>query len=321
MPFIPDSQYRPPVGFGNPHVQTVYPTLFRRVEGVSYQRERIDTVDGDFLDLDFSPIGTRRLAIVLHGLEGDSSRSYMKGMVKAVNRGGWDALAVNFRGCSGEPNRKLRLYHSGDTADLARVVDHVLSTGRYDELALIGFSLGGNVILKYLGEQGKQTPPAIRRAATFSVPCDLSACSVEIGRLRNRLYLKRFLVMLRVKIKAKMALRPGEIDDRDWEKMKSLKDFDNRYTAPLHGFTDAEDYYVRASSKPFLESISVPTLIVNAADDPFLSETCFPRREAESNGNLFLEIPKHGGHVGFVSFNVLGEFWSEARAASFLSCR
>lgn len=321
MPFISESRYRAPFGFGNPHVQTVYPTLFRKVSGVSYHRERIETPDGDFLDLDRSPVGTRRLAIVLHGLEGDSTRSYMKGMVKAVNRAGWDALALNFRGCSGEPNRQLRLYHSGETGDLARVVEHVLAGDAYEELALIGFSLGGNVILKYLGERGAEVHPAIRKAATFSVPCDLSACSVEIGRLSNRLYLKRFLVMLRKKIRAKMELRPGEIDDRDWEEMKSLKDFDDRYTAPLHGFKDAEDYYVQSSSKPFLQTIAVPTLVANAADDPFLSKTCYPFRESETNPNLFLEIPKHGGHVGFVSFNEREEYWSESRAVSFLNDR
>lgn len=321
MPVIHESDYRPPVGFGNPHVQTVYPTLFRRVCGVAYQRERIETADNDFLDLDLSPAGTRRLAIVLHGLEGDSTRPYMRGMVKAVNSGGWDALALNFRGCSGEPNRNLRLYHSGETGDLALVVDHMISKDRYDELALIGFSLGGNVILKYLGERGKNVPSVITKAVTFSAPCDLSACSGEIGRLANRLYLKRFLVMLRGKIRAKMALRPGEIDDRDWEKMKSLKDFDDRYTAPLHGFKDAEDYYAQSSSKRFLQNISVPTLVVNAADDPFLAKTCFPHVEAESNGNFFLEIPKHGGHVGFVSFNDRGEYWSESRAVSFLNGR
>lgn len=318
MPLITESDYRAPVGFGNPHVQTVYPTLFRKVKEVSYSRERIETPDGDFLDLDWSVVGARRLAIVLHGLEGDSSRSYMKGMVKAVNRVGWDALAMNFRGCSGEPNRMLRLYHSGETGDLACAVDHVSAGNSYDELALIGFSLGGNVILKYLGERGSEVNPAIRRAATFSVPCDLSACSGEIGRLANRFYLKRFLVMLRGKIRAKMKLMPGLIDDRDWETMKSLKDFDDRYTGPLHGFKDAEDYYAQSSSKRFLRNISVPTLLVNASDDPFLAGTCFPRGEAESNDNFFLEIPRHGGHVGFVSFNERGEYWSESRAVSFL---
>ena len=145
---------RPPLFCSNTHIQTVIPTLFRKVSGVTYQRERIDTPDGDFLDLDWSRVGSKRLAIVLHGLEGNSTRSYMMGMVKALNRGAWDALAVNFRGCGGEPNRRLQMYHSGETGDLQTVIRHVSENDKYSALALVGSSLGGNVILKYLGEQG-----------------------------------------------------------------------------------------------------------------------------------------------------------------------
>ncbi|MFH0822398.1 MAG: alpha/beta fold hydrolase, partial [Pseudomonadota bacterium] len=153
MPIISPSSYKAPLFCSNPHLQTIFPTILRRISGVEYQRRRIDTPDGDFLDLDWSVIGSPRLSIILHGLEGDSKRAYVMGMVRVLNRRGWDAVAVNFRGCGGEPNRKLQMYHSGETGDVATVIKHAAAMGTYEELFLVGFSLGGNVILKYLGER------------------------------------------------------------------------------------------------------------------------------------------------------------------------
>ena len=318
MPFIAQSDYVAPLLRSNPHIQTIVPTIFRKVAGVEYDRRRIETPDGDFLDLDFSRVGSLRLAIVLHGLEGDSGRPYMMGMVKALNRNGWDALALNFRGCGGEPNRKLRMYHSGETEDLQTVIGHVASLGVYSDLALVGFSLGGNVILKYLGEKGVETHPLIKAAVAVSVPCDLKACSDRLEEFINRPYLKRFFRLLREKIRSKAMIMPGQIDDMGYEQLRTLKEFDDRYTAPLHGFRDADDYYEKASSRQFLSNISIRTLLINSADDPFLSESCYPREESEANPYLFLEIPRNGGHVGFMASNALGEYWSETRAASFL---
>ena len=318
MPVIPQSAYKAPLLCSNPHIQTIVPTLFRKVYGVTYQRERIETPDGDFLDLDWSRVGAKRLAVVLHGLEGNSTRSYIMGMVKALNRSAWDALAVNFRGCGGEPNRKLRMYHSGETEDIQTVIRHVSELANYSELALVGFSLGGNVILKYLGEQRGKTHSMIKAVVTISVPCDLKASSVRISALMNRLYLKRFLGMLHEKMKAKALMAPEKIDLRGYDKIRTLKEFDDRYTAPLHGFKDAYDYYEKSSSRQFLNRISVPTLLINAADDPFLSASCYPVEEAKANPNLFLEVPKHGGHVGFMASNNDGEYWSETRAVAFL---
>ncbi len=319
MPLISPSSYRAPLMFSNPHVQTVFPSLFRRVSGVHYQRHRIDTPDGDFLDLDKSAVGSRRLAIILHGLEGDSSRTYVLGMVRAVNRRGWDALAVNFRGCSGVSNKRLRFYHSGDTQDLEAVILQVTADEKYSELALIGFSLGGNVILKYLGERGTQTNSLITKAVAFSVPCDLESSSNHLARSANRIYLKRFLRLLREKIRMKMAIMPGQINDHDYKTIKTFKEFDDRYTAPMFGFSGAEDYWRKASCKPFLASISIPTLLINAADDPFLTDLCYPTEEAKNNPGFFLEIPKFGGHVGFLAFNSAREYWSESRTVSFLA--
>ncbi len=297
----------------------MFPSLFRRVRSVHYQRERIETPDGDFLDLDWSRNGSSRLVILLHGLEGDSTRAYMLGMAKALNNAGWDAASLNFRGCSGECNRRLGFYHSGETEDLHTVISHVVEQHTYSDIALVGFSLGGNVILKYLGEQGKRTHPLIKKAVAFSVPCDLASSSEKISRAANSIYLKRFLRMLRKKIRMKMRIMSDAINDRDYRLIKTFKDFDNRYTAPIFGFKDAEDYWEKASCKPLLSRISIPTLLVNAADDPFLTRACYPYEEAGANPMLLLEIPQFGGHVGFVTFNGKGEYWSESRAVSFLS--
>jgi uncharacterized protein len=303
----------------NPHVQTVIPSLLRKVRGVRYQRQRIDTPDGDFLDLDWSRMGAGRLAIVLHGMEGDSGRHYVLGMAKALNRGGWDAVAMNFRGCSGECNKKPRFYHSGDTEDLQTAVSYVIAGNNYSELALIGFSLGGNVILKYLGEKAGNVHPSVKKAVTFSVPCDLTACGDKISKSGGGIYLKRFLRLLHKKIKMKMRVMPGSIDDKAYNQIKTLKDFDDRYTAPLHGFRDALDYYEKSSCGPFLRNISIPTLLVNSADDPFLAEAAYPVREARASAHLALEVPDFGGHVGFMAFNRSGEYWSESRAVAFLN--
>lgn len=321
MPIVPESSYVPPLFFSNPHVQTVFPSVFRKVTGVRYVRERVITPDDDFVDVDLSLIGSKRLAIVLHGLEGSSERSYVLGMVKALNRAGWDAAAMNFRGCSGESNRQLRFYHSGDTGDLQTAVSHLRATRAHTALALVGFSLGGNVILKYLGERGESLDSLIQGAVVMSVPCDLPSGSIKLQQSSNRLYMKRFLKMLREKIRMKMPIMPERIDDKGYERIKTFRDFDDRYTAPMFGFADAYDYWEKASSKPLLSAIRVPTLLINAADDPFLAPPCYPVEEAQTNPHLFLEVPRHGGHVGFLSFNSRGEYWSETRTVAFLNSR
>jgi predicted alpha/beta-fold hydrolase len=318
MPIVAHSTYVPPPFLANGHLQTLLPALFRRVRGVIYERERITTPDGDFLDLDWAGKGSRHLAIIAHGLEGDSKRAYALGMVRALLRNGWDAVVWNARGCSGEPNRALRFTHSGATEDLQTVLAHVISTRHHDELALIGFSLGGNLTLKYLGECGRELNPRIKKAVVLSVPCDLQSSSIQLARQANQIYMRRFLMSLRQKIRAKMKIMPGKIDDRDYGQLRTFKDFDDRYTASIHGFADAEDYWRQSSSRPFLKSISIPTLLINARNDPFLAERCYPISEAEANSNIHLEMPASGGHVGFITFNHQGEYWSEARALSFV---
>ena len=239
-------------------------------------------------------------------------------MVKALSRNGWDAVVWNARGCSGEPNRVLRFTHSGAIEDLQTVISHVMGTRDYEELALLGFSLGGNLTLKYLGERGRELDPRIKKAVAFSVPCDLQSSSLQLAGWTNQLYMRRFLISLRQKIRAKMKLMPGKIDDCDYGEIRTFKDFDDRYTAPIHGFADAEDYWHQCSCRPVLKNVSVPTLLINARNDPFLAEPCFPIAEAGANPRLHLEMPASGGHVGFITFNHQGEYWSESRAISFL---
>lgn len=286
---------------------------------VHYARERITTPDDDVLDLDWSRAGARRVAILSHGLEGSSERGYMRGMAHALNRAGWDALAWNFRGCAGEPNRTLRFYHSGATDDLHTVIQHVISTGRYDSIALIGFSLGGNITLKYLGERGTDLDPAIAGGIAFSVPCDLRSSAMRLAHPANSIYMRRFLATLRQKVREKMKLMPGSLHDAGLDDISTFQEFDDAYTAPLHGFRDAEDYWHQCSSRRYLEGIRLPALLVNAKDDPFLAPECFPVKEARSSPYLFLEIPSSGGHVGFLGRDATNRYWMEARAVAFLS--
>ncbi len=302
---------------GNGHVQTIFPSLFRRIDAVSYNRERILTPDDDFLDLDWSRTGHRRLAIISHGLEGDSERAYVKGMVRALNRSGWDGLAWNFRGCSGQANRRLRSYHSGSYDDLTTVIEHAAATGNYLEIALMGFSIGGNITLLYLGKNRSRVNPLVSCAAVLSVPCDLAASARALAQPANRVYMQRFIKLLHQKIKAKIEIMPERINDEGYARIKNFKDFDNRYTAPINGFQDADVYWHQCSSKPWITAIALPTLIISAANDPFLTAACYPAREAAANQKVTLERPASGGHVGFIQFNNNGFYWSEKRIAEF----
>lgn len=324
VPLLSSSTYQPPRLLRNGHLLSVWPSVVRRVSDVAYSRERITTPDGDFLDLDWSLAESRAgggndLVIISHGLEGASERSYMRGMARAMNRAGRDALCWNYRGCSGEPNRLLRSYHSGATDDLEVVIRHALDTKGYRRVALVGFSLGGNITLKYLGERGPSVDPAITRAVAFSVPCDLRSSSMALARPTNSIYMRRFLVSLRAKMLAKESLMAAPIDHEELRRMRTFQEFDDRFTAPLHGFRDAEDYWRQSSSRQFLGGITIPTLLVNALDDPFLDTPCYPYEEARQSNHLWLETPHHGGHVGFVSFASNGEYWSEQRAVEHLS--
>lgn len=309
--------YIAPWWMSNRHFQTIYPSLCRRVEDRFFTRERIETDDGDFLDLDWARRGKRKLLVLSHGLEGHSRRPYMLGMARAAIAEDWDVVAWNFRSCSGEPNRTLTTYHSGETRDLARVVDLAAAQG-YQQIALIGFSIGGNKTLLYLGREAPSHPPALCGAVVFSVPCDLASSSQRLAERRNRLYMNNFLSSFEAKLKQKQSLFPGQIDLRGFAKIKNFKDYDERYTAPMNGFASAEQYWRESSSNPYIPSIKVPTLLISALDDPFLAPECFPYREAASNSAFTLEVTPHGGHVGYIRFRS-ERYWSELRAMQFLS--
>ena len=299
MPLVP-SNYKPPFPFRNGHFSTVYSGMFRKVHGLTQNRERIDLPDGDFLDLDWSEsvLPTQKMVILLHGLEGDAQRHYITGSAKHLNQNGFDACAVNFRGCSGEPNRLYRSYHSGATEDLISVINYVLATKDYSELYLMGYSLGGNLALKYVGEE-KTLPKEIKSVVGISVPCDLRETCNQLLQSKNVLYSIRFKKNLLIKLKNKKNIFPEMISEEEIRAIATLKDFDDVYTAPAHGFKDAYDYYEKCSCKPHLFNISIPSLILNAKDDSFLGAACYPYKEAEENPKLYLETPNFGGHVGF----------------------
>ncbi len=315
MPYIERSRYQPPPWLRNPHANTIVPALFRKVEGVAYERERVITPDGDFLDLDWSRTGADQLVIALHGLEGGADRPYIRGMVRRFNQAGWDAIGFNFRSCSGEMNRQLRTYHMGETRDLDFIISTIRERTGYSRIALVGFSLGGSVILNYLQEKGSAAP--IYRAVVFSVPCQIPTANLEIDRFRNSLYLRRFLKTLNAKMLIKAQMFP-EAFPTPPEPARSFREFDDRFTAPVHGFADAMDYWTRSSTVNDLDRIRVPVLMVNAQDDTFLSPGCYPREQARELDLFFLETPRFGGHVGFASRSKNGTYWSEERALRFV---
>ena len=315
--------YQAPWYLPNGHLQTIIPSIFRRVGGLHYQRERISTPDGDFLDLDWitnssntNTATSDTLIIISHGLEGDSKRSYVKGLARAFLSKGCHAMAWNFRSCSGESNKLPHFYHSGATDDLQQVVGYVLQHYPYKRMVLAGFSLGGNLTLKYLGESGDKLPKQIWKGLAFSVPLHLASSSRKIGLRGNRIYEQRFLKRLRKKIKHKALLQPGLFDLEPLAKIRTLWEFDDKYTAPLHGFHDAADYYARCSSINFVEHIKVPTLIINAQNDPFLSPQCFPQEKLKEHPYVTFEAPEQGGHVGFPQAGALN--YSEKRALDFI---
>ncbi|MCR9142822.1 MAG: alpha/beta fold hydrolase [bacterium] len=325
MPLIENSNYAAPPMLRGKHLATILPSIFRSVPDAPYRRERMELDDGDFLDLDRVQItpDNHRLIILSHGLEGDSRGKYILGMVRAFTGAGWDALAWNFRGCSGEDNRLLRTYHGGASDDLARVVERALLYGQYSEIVLCGFSMGGNITLKYLGEQSTKIDKRIRAAVAFSVPCHFADCSQVLAHKSNRVYMWKFLKTLREKVRTKKARFPDEVDDTDLHLIKDFLGFDERFTAPTNGFRDAMDYWTSVSSRQFLNAIRVPALLVNAQNDPFLAPTCFPYDEARESPWLHFEAPEHGGHVGFAHFKNgtsrgKGLYWSEQRALAFV---
>lgn len=312
-----DLEYSPYVaglGLSNGHLQSILPSLVRRVS-VPFQRQRLELDDGDFLLIDELPARApdAPLVIISHGLEGNSRRAYVQGMARHFHDNGWHVYAWNFRGCGGEFNRLPRFYHSGAIEDLRAVIRLGIERG-FSRIFLVGFSMGGNQTVLTLAEPDLEAE--VIGGAGFSVPLDLTACARQLARPAQSIYMRRFLKDLRVKIADKAERFPQVVSLDGYDRLRTFEDFDNRYTAPLHGFHDADDYWQRCSSRPVLHRLQRPTLVVNALNDPFLADTCY-QRPSDASAHLLFETPPRGGHCGFIRWRLNQPLWSEKRARSF----
>ena len=309
MPSSADSRsFVPATGLGNPHVQTLWGPLWRKTVHLDRRRERIWLEDGDFLDLDWHGPHDANVpvVIVLHGLTGSSNSPYVAGLQRAMEKRGWSSVAVNWRGCSGEPNLLPRSYHSGATEDLAAVIDHLRAARHLAPLYAVGYSLGGNILLKYLGESGLESQ--LQGAAAVSVPFRLDECADRIGLGFSKVYQRHFMREMVGYIRDKQRRFQHEgMGDRlavlaalgSLDNLRTFWDFDGKVTAPLNGFLDAKDYYRKASSRYYLGAIRTPTLLVQALDDPFVFRRSVPEPSELSDSTRF-DFQARGGHVGFV---------------------
>lgn len=320
MPILSDSSYSPGLLFKNKHFNTIYRTLFTKY-AITYKRERIELPDGDFIDIDIAPVNSRKAIIAIHGLEGSSNSTYIQSLALLANQQGYDVVAVNLRGCSGENNRLIATYHSGKTEDIQYVLNHLISKNNYDSYHIVGYSLGGNMALKYMGENGSTLSHYIKSAVSVSVPCDLKASAIQMNRFSNRIYLKRFLDSMKAKAIQKYDTLPNApLRKETILSCNSFKDFDDAYTAPAHGFDNAEHYWKSASCKQFIPTIKKPTLLITALDDPFFTKACYPFKEAKENTYFYFETPTYGGHVGFrTSLLQKDDNWCEKRILQFIN--
>jgi predicted alpha/beta-fold hydrolase len=307
--------------FRNPHFQTIWPALFRSVPQADYQRQRIELRDGDFIDIDWCGKNQpdRPVTILLHGLEGSSDSQYIRGLASLFSKLGWRTAAINFRGCSGETNRLARSYHSGATADLNEVVDFISKWQPETPLHAVGFSLGGNLLLKWCAEKGHQCP--LDTAVAVSVPYDLSIASKTLDDKKGIASVYRMRLLQSLKQKALYKVRNGliEQDASAIHDIRKLAEFDQQLTAPLHGFESADDYYSRSSCSPHLAKITIPTLLIHASDDPFMDNHGIPSA-TDLSASTQLELYPHGGHVGFFQPSFRGSsYWLEARISEYLA--
>jgi uncharacterized protein len=328
--------FEAPAWLRNAHAQTLYAACVARCPRIEWRRTRWPCPDGDFVDLDWLDCarGTLRAAlprnssssptlhpapliVLFHGLEGSSSSHYARTLMHAVDARGWRGVVVHFRGCSGEPNRLPRAYHSGDSAEIDWILRRLRSENA-GPIAAVAVSLGGNALLKWLGEQGEAARPVLAAACAISAPVDLAAAGDALERGFNRLYTWNFLRTLKRKSRQKLSRFPQLLNAQAMSAARTLRTFDDHVTAPLHGFADAQDYWVRSSSKPWLRQIAVPALVLNARDDPFLPAHALPGAENVSAA-VTLEQPDHGGHGAFVSGRFPGSLaWMPRRVLGFI---
>lgn len=311
MPLIAHSTYTHPFILRGGHIQTILPS-YRKVENFSYDYERIETPDNDFLDLAWRTQNSRKLMIATHGLEGNSERPYMRGIAKAFFEAGYDVLAWNCRSCSGEMNKQFRLYNHGDIDDIDCVVQHALQKNGYDTIILIGFSMGGNISLKYAAEKA---PPSVSRVIAFSAPLEMRTSTAVLDKKSNILYKKLFISGIKPKILEKIARFPDRITMEMFKKIKKWDDYLDFFFVKINGYASLDAFFELGSAVNFLHKIKIPTLIVQAQNDPMLTADCFPYKLCESLKYVFLETPKNGGHCGFPLTK--SRSWAEARALNF----
>lgn len=313
-------RFKPAWWLPNSHLQTIWPVLCRRsIKNLKIERERFELPDGDFLDIDWvRNQGHGPLVLILHGLEGSIESHYAKGMLQTISKHGWRGAFMHFRGCSGEPNRLPRGYHSGDTNDVQFVVQQILKREPNLSIAAVGFSLGGNVLLKWLGETNGNNP--LKAAIAISVPFELQKAASHICKGFSKFYQWYFIRCLRESIARKLSRTQLPLDSSVLSTISTMYDFDDKITAPLHGFASVEEYYSVASSRQYLRDINVPTLIIQAKDDPFMPEDVIPT-PSEISPQVELEITEMGGHVGFVTgkYPWRPKYWLEERVPGFLA--
>ena len=317
------SSYRAPAWLPGGHLQTLYASLLAPRPRVAYRRERWNTPDGDFIDLDWAQIrnaaDANPLVVLFHGLEGNSHSQYASALMAATRDRGWRGVVVHFRGCGGELNRLPRAYHSGDSAEIDWILRRLKLDNPSIQLFAAGVSLGGNALLKWLGEQRDAANAIVAGAASISAPVDLMASGDALGRGFNMIYTRNFLATMRRKTLAKLALFPELCDRERMLNSRTLREFDNIVTAPLHGYRDTDDYWTRASSKPLLRHIAAPTLMINARNDPFLPAAALPAA-GELSAKVTAEFPPTGGHVGFVTGVFPGRLdWLPQRILNFFT--
>lgn len=309
---IVKSNFTPAWWLKNRHVQTIFPAFFRRRPKLSVRRERIEFPDGDFADCDWTGGDSGPIVIVLHGLEGSIDSAYAAGIMAMIERCGWRGALLHFRGCSGEPNRLATGYHSGFTADFDFLAERIRALEPNTPLAAIGFSLGGNVLLKWLGERGGSAP--LTTAIAVSAPFDPAAAADTVERGLSRIYNWYLLRSMRRSTACKFQRIQAPFRLPKLTRLKTFRQFDDAITAPLHGFRDAADYYHRSGSRRFLRDIEVPTLLLQSRDDPVVGAEAIPAAD-ELSPAVTLELSARGGHVGFVSgrWPWRARYWLEER--------
>ncbi len=317
---IAESRFEPAWWVPGPHLQTVFPYLFRRKPDIDLQSQRLELIDGDFVDLCWNNVSTGPIVVIFHGLEGSINSPYASGLMSTLEKSGIRCVLMHFRGCSGESNRLDRSYHSGDTGDIGFLMDFLSRDYPDTQIFAVGFSLGGNALLKYLGESASNTP--VTAAIAVSVPYLLYDCAVRLSSGLSKLYQWWLIKSLKNKIRDKYSTRESPVNLADLDELNTFYKFDDKITSPLNGFKNADDYYEKSSCRQYLATVSVPTLLIHATNDPFMTPSIIPDKN-ELSPTTQLELSDKGGHVGFISGKVpwQPEYWLEKRIIEFISSK